>query len=572
MNRNEAHHSKLVGMMDMKRLIHELQTHRIELELQNEELRRAEYQLKQAAKRYGDLYDFAPVGYLTLTRNAVIREINLKGAASLQKDRIQLIGAPFHDYIFDGYQEMFHQHLHDVIQNGEKQTCKLRLKTSGSEPFYAQIESIAWQDDDQGDVSIRSILSDITSQTRIEAELIQAKEKAEQANLAKSQFLANMSHEMRTPLAVILGYSELALAEKERDPTLAHPLRAIKRNGEHLLQLIDDILDISRIETGQMVIALAPCRPEIEVRQVMDSMLPKVKAKGLELQLTWNKNIPTTILTDATRLRQILLNIVNNAVKFTEKGRITVEASAQPGPDAEMPLLLQIDVKDSGCGIPVHSYFSLFKPFSQVDASDTRRFGGVGQGLYLSRRLAQALGGDVNLLESQVGAGSTFRICINLRAVGDGLVLGTARHGTPHIGPSELQGTTVLLVEDSPDVQLMVRSMIEMAGGRVYCAADGAHGISLALEKPIDLVLMDLQLPLLDGYKATRELRKLHFAKPILALTAHAFHEERHRVLLSADFDGFLTKPIGFKPLIESVKKWASHPREAVKHKVEELH
>jgi signal transduction histidine kinase len=571
MNRKEAHHNKLVGMMDMKRLIHELQTQRIELELQNEELRRAEYRLKQAAKRYGDLYDFAPVGYLTLTKNAMIREINLKGAASLQKDRIQLIGAIFYDFIYDGYQEIFHKHLQDVIQKGEKQTCKLRLHTSSCEPFYGQIESIAWHEDETDEVLVRSILSDISDQTRIETEMIQAKEKAEQASLAKSQFLANMSHEMRTPLAVILGYSELALAEKERDPPLQHPLRAIKRNGEHLLQLIDDILDISRVEAGQMVISLAPCHPETEIRQLVDSMQAKAEAKGLKLDLVWGKNIPSTILTDATRLRQILLNIVSNAIKFTEHGGITLEVSSQPGPDAETPMLLQIDVKDSGCGIPTHSYFSLFKPFSQVDTSDTRKFGGIGLGLYLSRRLAQALGGDVNLLETQVGTGSTFRICLNMRAIGDGLVLTSTRHA-PRVEHTELQGTSVLLVEDSPDVQLMVRSMIELAGGTVYCADDGVHAISLALEKPIDLVLMDLQLPLLDGYKATLELRKLHFTKPILALTAHAFHEERHRVLHSSEFDGFLTKPIGFKPLVEILKKWAHRDREALKTRVRELH
>ncbi|HET9240052.1 MAG TPA: ATP-binding protein [Oligoflexus sp.] len=571
MNRKEAHHSKLVGMMDMKRLIHELQTQRIELELQNEELRHAEYRLKQAAKRYGDLYDFAPVGYLTMTRDAVIREINLKGAASLQKDRIQLIGSVFYDFIYDGYREIFQRHLQDVIGKSEKQTCKLRLMTQSSEPFYGQIESVAWHEDETGEVLVRSILSDITSQTRIEGELIHAKEKAEQASLAKSQFLANMSHEMRTPLAVILGYSELALAEKERDPSLSHPLRAIKRNGEHLLQLIDDILDISRVEAGQMVIALAPSQPEIEVRQLVDSMQPKAEAKGLSLNLIWKKNIPPTILTDTTRLRQILLNILSNAIKFTERGGITIEASAVPGPDAETPWLLQFDVQDSGCGIPASSYFSLFKPFSQADASDARKFGGIGLGLYLSRRLAQALGGDVSLLESEVGSGSTFRVCINMRAVGDGLVLAT-QPKSPRLEHSELQGVSVLLVEDSPDVQLMVRSMLELAGGTVFCANDGVHAISLALEKSIDLILMDLQLPLLDGYKATLELRRLHFAKPILALTAHAFHEERHRVLHSSEFDGFLTKPIGFKPLVDTVKKWAHQERDLRKSRVQELH
>jgi signal transduction histidine kinase len=570
MNHEESRHSKLVGMMDMKRLIHELQTQRIELELQNKELRQAEYRLKQAAKRYADLYDFAPVGYLTLTSHAVIREINLKGAASLQKDRIQLVGALFHDFIYDGYVEIFHKHLQDVIHKGKKQTCKLRFQTGNCEPFYGQIESIAWHEDGSDEVLVRSILSDITSQTRIEAELIQAKEKAEQASLAKSQFLANMSHEMRTPLAVILGYSELALVEKERDPSITHPLRAIKRNGEHLLQLIDDILDISRVEAGQMVISLAPCQLEAEIRQLVESMQPKAEAKGLDMRLIWNNDIPATILTDATRLRQILLNILSNAIKFTERGGVTLEASAQFGPDAETPMLLQIDVQDSGCGIPAPSYFSLFKPFSQVDTSDTRKFGGIGLGLYLSRRLAQALGGDVHLLESQVGSGSTFRICINMRAVGNGLVLTSTRHA-PRIEHTELQGTTVLLVEDSPDVQLMVRSMIEMAGGTVYCADDGVHAISLALEKPIDLILMDLQLPLLDGYKATLELRRLQFSKPILALTAHAFHEERHRVLHGSEFDGFLTKPIGFKPLVESLKTWAHRDRDSIKSRVRDL-
>ncbi|WP_324959728.1 PAS domain-containing hybrid sensor histidine kinase/response regulator [Oligoflexus sp.] len=555
MIRKDVQGTSMSGIVDMKRLVHELQTHKIELEMQNDELRRAELRLRQSTRRYADLYDFAPVGYITLSKHGVVRELNLKGAAVLQKDRVLLIGALIHDYIDPGYGQAFKQHLADLLTSGQRQSCKVKIKTSDGEPFHVHVESIVWFDEDSGEYSIRSILNDVTTQVRIEAELVKAKERAEQASQAKSQFLANMSHEIRTPLAVMLGYSDLVLLDLDSDSPFIKPIDGIKKNGEHLLQVIDDILDISRVEAGEVVVSMGPCDPVQEILDIVESMRHKAEARGLSLHIQVQDGIPATIRSDATRIRQIVINLINNAIKFTESGSISLVISHQSTPAADGIPQLLIDVKDTGIGIPDEAQISLFKAFSQLDPSHSRKFGGIGLGLYLSQRLAQALGGAISLVESRVGSGSTFRLSMKMQVVQDKVEARSPK--SPYkVEKSELKGTTILLVDDSIDNQFVIRRMIEMAGGTVYCAEDGQSAISMAFEKPIDLILMDLQLPLLDGYQATAELRRHQFKKPVLALTAHALQSERDRVLNSPDFDDFLSKPIGLRPLVDTVKKW----------------
>ncbi len=392
-----------------------------------------------------------------------------------------------------------------------------------------------------------------------EAESLAAKESAEAASRSKSQFLANMSHEIRTPLGAILGYSEFL-----REPNLGHEERlafidTINRNGRDLAQLIDDILDLSKVEAGRIEIEKLRLSLPNLLTDVTTSLGVKAREKGLALTVLSDGTVPETIESDPTRLRQILLNVIGNAIKFTKQGSVTVTVKLLKRDDGRSSQLAFF-VKDTGHGIAPDEQDRLFSAFMQADASTTRKFGGTGLGLALSRVLARALGGDVLLSESVPGQGSTFVVSVEvgrvettriIPLVGEYPQAATFDKGT-------LQGIKVLVAEDSLDNQLLITRILKRAGASVDLAENGADAIKQALGSDYDLVLMDMQMPVLDGFDATTELRRRGYKRPIIALTAHAMREEREKSL-RAGCDDHLTKPVNFKHLVYIVSQYASH-------------
>ena len=406
---------------------------------------------------------------------------------------------------------------------------------------------------------------DIADRKRAEKALREARVRAEAATRAKSEFLANMSHEIRTPMTAILGFSEI-LAAGVTHPDQVDAVRTIKRNGEYLLGIINDILDLSKIEAGKLEVEHVACSPCQILSEAVSLMRVRANAMNLPLEMEYDGPIPESIRSDPTRLRQILINLIGNAIKFTETGKVRVVARLS-GADSEEPMM-QFDVINTGIGITDAQVAELFKPFGQLDASTTRKHGGTGLGLTISKRLAHELGGNV-VVKSARGEGSTFILKVRTGPLNGVTLLASPAESQLADSPLKRPADTdarlecrVLLAEDGPDNQRLIAFLLKKAGAEVVVVENGqmAHDSALAARdggSPFDVILMDMQMPVVDGYEATARLRTAGYTGPIIALTAHAMSTDRKKCL-DAGCDDYMTKPIDRKKLVSRVAEYVS--------------
>ena len=441
----------------------------------------------------------------------------------------------------------------------------IRLRTtSGVLSFVVNCCPILSQKSNRG---MMVSFEDVTALVKAKTALKLSKEEAEAANQAKSEFLANMSHEIRTPMNAIMGFTEVlrrGMAKSEDDER--EYLDTIHSSGSHLLDLINDILDLSKIEAGRLEIENTDCHPHEVCNDVVNVLRVRAAQRGLEFGYRSDGEIPERITSDPTRIRQILMNLVGNALKFTNEGSVNIisrftEANGRPQ--------LQFDITDTGVGLTESQIDRIFDPFGQADTSTTRRFGGTGLGLTISRQFAEAMGGSLTVT-SRFGEGSTFTAIVDAGDVSeaDWVDSDAARQQTSETGDRATSqkhglptGAHILLVDDGEANRQLVSLILVRAGLRVDMAENGKVAMEMAEANDYDLILMDMQMPVMDGYTATQNLRANGYRTPIIALTANAMKGDEDKCR-DAGCSGFLTKPIDIDKLINALGEFLNTPSE----------
>jgi signal transduction histidine kinase/CheY-like chemotaxis protein len=519
---------------DALQLIHELEVYQLELELSNEELLLARDEAETLTSKYTALYDFAPMGYLTIDKEELITELNFSAAKMLGKDRSYFIEKDFKTCIDNNDIQVFSDFLTKVFVSKSKQICELKLKFSHTHSHtFCRLEGIVNADD-----HCMLAMMDITKIKKNEKELKEARIKAEDSERIKSGFLSNMSHEIRAPLNAVIGFSKLLVDAEAKDKKTY--LDQINTNSIQLLALINDILNISKIESCNFELKNDLIDLPLFIQSLYDKHLNKIANDPRKRKLNLTLNVPeeevAVVILDSVRLIQVFDNLLSNAIKFTEEGTIEVGYSYESN-------ALQFYVKDEGIGIAENQLKKIFDRFSQaLDIS--KDFGGTGLGLTICQGIINKMGGKI-WVESSVNLGSTFFFMIP-KVVGDMKFLNvTDENEKTNKKKRDRSGKKVLIVDDSPTVLFYYKSLFKKHGIDFFLAASGKQAIETYKENKvdIDLVLMDIMMPVMDGVETLMRLKEINPNIRAIAQTALAMKSEIDK-FLSAGFEDCLTKPI----------------------------
>lgn len=579
--------------IDTLSLVHELQVHQIELEMQNEEIKRAKLETEDALAKYSDLYDFAPIGLFAIDQQGLIQEVNLAGAVLLGIERRNLMKRHFRLFVASKDLPVFDEFFKSVLDTSAKQTCELNLLRDEGPTVYARIEGIAAEDRSLSGRQCRIVVIDMTEGKRMEnelraireqldirvhertaelqkateellvvneklsseievherteKELLIAKVGAEESAKAKSAFLANMSHELRTPMNAVIGFSSLLL-DDSLTPEQKDYIEGIRKGGESLLAIIDDILDYSRAEKAKIELERQPFSLKHLIDESLDLVATQASKKGLNLSRTISYGAPDTIIGDHGRLRQILINLLSNAVKFTDKGDVSVSVYSNAVEGDRHQIFFE--VKDTGIGIPQDMMIQLYQPFTQLERTLSRKRDGVGLGLAITKNLVELMGGTI-WAESVPDQGTTFHFTIQADTIpGKQLDFGKIDPEATSKRFPELKPMRILVAEDNPSNQRVLVEMLKRIGYKADAVVNGREVVEALERQNYDLVLMDVKMPEMDGITAAQVIRKLHPENmpKIVAITAYAFDGDREKCL-KAGMDIYIAKPVKMEEL-----------------------
>lgn len=466
----------------------------------------------------------------------------------------ELMGKSVFDIAPQELADKYWQMDFDLFENGGIQIYESTIKTALGDTRQVLFYKSLFHNADGEKAGLVGVMLDITEQKMAEEELRQTRDAANAANIAKSQFLSNMSHEIRTPLNGIMGAAQL-MKMMELTPELSEYANIITHSGENLLQLINSILDLSKIEAGRMELENVKFPLAEAFRRSISTQSPTASIKKLSLNLEITPDLPHEVLGDPLRLNQIINNLISNALKFTEQGIVTVKV--YPVEILSKLCIVGIDISDTGIGIEGEAQSRIFSPFVQADMSTTRKFGGTGLGLAISRKLLSMMNGTIDI-ESTPGVGTTFRLQIPFYLPQEITKPQIQVETHKALTSQNSQSLRILMAEDNEINRLYLSRLLKVLGHQVIEAKDGVEAILIWKEQPVDCVLMDLQMPIMGGDEATRQIRSIEQETgqhtPILALTAFALEEDKQQ-FMTCGFDSYLTKPLSLDTLKEELEK-----------------
>ena len=505
------------------------------------EKKKATEAVRRSEHRLAGIIDSAMDAIISVDATQRIVLFNAAAEKMFRCPAAEAVGQPLERFIPERFRAIHARHIRAFGEEGTTSRTMGRLgslmalRADGEEfPMEALISQI-----EVGDQKLFTvILRDITERKRAEEALQRAKKAAETANEAKTRFLTNISHELHTPMNAVLGMVDLAIP-KQVDPTTADFSRTAKQSADLLLVLLNDLLDCAKIESGKLQLEARPFGLRDVLDQITRVLTVRAREKGIGYSCRVSPDVPDGLFGDRVRLQQVLLNLGGNGVKFTQRGEVAVTVSAASQDAAQVNL--EFAVRDTGIGITPADLEQLFRPFTQADASMTRRFGGTGVGLLIASSLVGMMGGRI-AVESEPGQGSTFHFTIRLPLAKEPI----SEREFPSVSLAATSTLRILVVEDNPANQKLAAFILKERGHMVDIAENGRHGLDMAQRNQYDVIMMDVQMPLMDGLEATKAIRAWEDGRcrvPIIAVTAHAMEEDRQRCL-AAGMDGYLSKPI----------------------------